>query len=268
MTYKDIPRLLTMTIVWLLLLAWYLNASRAGCVVAVILLALVALILFVSGAEIALTKRRIFLNECVEPHAPLLRLMRRRYLLVGVAFVKSAVLAVILLVGVLNLAERRWSLMFADVLLLSLLLPRFYGALAGQLREDYRYVTARRWAIWVSTLFLWLESLIVLVFADGHDYVGLRWQEVIAYGATTTEVLCQPIASLAALLSSIDALGLWAAQNLSRSLADLPQTLMAAFSLLVSAGLSFVFAYAYSRALVGMVGRPWTMWPIAPSQTH
>jgi hypothetical protein len=62
----------------------------------------------------------------------------------------------------------------------------------------------------------------------------------------------------------VDALGQWSVQNLARSLADLPQALMASISLLVCIALSFLLAYAYSRALIGAVGRPWTMWRIAP----
>jgi hypothetical protein len=268
MTYQDIPRLLTMVIVWLLLLVWYLNAYRSNCLAILGLVVLFSLILFISGTEIALKKRRMFVNECLEPHALLARWFRRRYLLVAVQLLTSVGLALFLLVSALSFAPRHWSLMFADVLLVSLLLPRFYGAFAGQLREEYRFVTARRWAMWVSTLFLWMESLIVLLFADGQSFVGLRWQEVITYGATEPDVLCAPVASIAAVITAVDALGIWAVQNLARSVHDLPQALMAAISLLVSIGLSFLLAYAYSRALIGVVGRPWTMWRIASSERH
>lgn len=267
MTYNDIPRLFTMAIVWLMLLVWHLNAYRSNCAATLGLLVLFTLILFVSGAEMKLTTRRVFLIECLEPHSVLFRFLRRRYLLLAYELLKSAVLALFLLVSALGFAPRHWSLMFADVLLLSLLLPRLYAAFAGQLRDDYRYVTARRWAMWVSVLFLWLESLIVLLFSDGQDYVGLRWQEVISYAATAPDVHCAPVASAAALLSAVTSLGQWASQNLARSLNDLPQALMASISLLVSIGLSLLLAYAYSRALIGVVGRPWTMWRITARET-
>ena len=264
MTYSDIPRLLTMTIVWLLLLVWYLNAYRSSCLVTLGLLAVLTLILFVSGAEIALRKRRVLLKECLEPRSFLFRLFERRYLLVTFEILKSTMLALLLVVGVLDFAPRHWSLLFADVLLLGLLVPRFYGLLIGQLREEYRFATARYWAMWVSTVLLWLESLIVLGFADGHNYIGLRWQEVITYGADDTDVRCAPLAALTSLLSAVNAMGQWSVQNLTRSLADLPQALVASISLLVVIVLSFLLAYAYSRALIGAVGRPWTMWRIEP----
>ncbi|AUB83366.1 hypothetical protein [Candidatus Thiodictyon syntrophicum] len=260
MTYADLPRLLTMTLVWLLLLTWQLNAYRSNCVATLALVILVTLLLFVSGAELALYRRRVFLNECMEHKSSLFRWLRRRYVLLGLELLKSAGLAVLLLVSVLSFSPRHWSLLFADVLLVGLLLPRFYGALKGQLREEYRFTTARRSAMWVSTLFLWLESMLVLVFTVAQDYDGLRWQEVITYGATDPDVLCRPLASLAALAAAVDALGQWSIQNLARSLTDLPQALMASISLLVGVGLSLLLSYAYSRALIGAVARPWTMW--------
>lgn len=264
MTYSDIPRLLTMTIIWLLLLVWYLTAYRVDCFVALGLLALLTLILFVSGTEIALKRRRVFLTECMEPQSFLFRLFRRRYLLFAFQLLTSAALALLLMVSTLDFAPRHWSLIFANVLLLGLLLPRFNAILTGQVREEYRFVTSRRWALWVSTTLLSIEALIVFLFADGRNFMGLRWQEVITYGASDCDVLCAPVASIAAILSALDALGQWSVQNLARSLHDLPQALIASMSIAASIGLLFLLAYAYSRALIGMVGRPWTMWRIEP----
>jgi hypothetical protein len=266
-TYSDIPRLLTMTIVWLLLLVWFLIADRSGCVAILGIWVVFSVIVFVSGIESALAKRRVFLNECLEPRTFLFRLLQRRYLLVAIEILTSAVLALFLMVSALSFASRHWSLIFADVLLVSLLLPRFYGVFAGQLREPYRYVTARRWAMWVSTLFLWLESLLVLVFANEQNFIGLRWQEVITYGSTRFDLPCAPVATIASLVSALDDLGQWSVQNLARSLQDLPQAFMASASLFVYVVLSLLLAYAYSRALIGVVGRPWTMWYIAPRQS-
>ena len=262
MTYSDIPRLLTMTIFWQLLLVWYLLADRLHCGVALGLLVLLTSAQFISGAEMKLTKRRMFLDECLEPRTFLFRMFQRRYVLLVFELLKSVVLALFLMVSVLDFVPRHWSLMFAVVLLLGLILPRFHGSLAGQLREEYRYVTARRWAMWVSTIFLWLESLIVFLFADERNFSGLRWQEVIVYGASEPDVACAPIASIASILSAVEALGQWAVQNLSRNFQDLPQSLIATIGLAVAVGLFFLQAYAYSRVLIGAVGRPWTMWRI------
>jgi hypothetical protein len=262
--YTDIPRLLTMSIVWLLLLVWYLNAYRLGCTVALALVAVLALILAISGEEMRLVRRRVFLHECLEPTGQLYRIFSRRYLLLGLEAVKSAALAVFLLASVLSFAPRQWSLLFADVLLLGLLLPRFYGALEGQVREEYRFAMARRWSMWVSVVLLWLESLTVLFFSTSENYMGLRYQEVVGYAVSAPEVQCGALAHLGALGSAIQALGQWSAQNLMRSFNDLPQSLMASLGLLAAVLFSFLIAYAYSRALIGAVGRPWAAWRVSP----
>jgi hypothetical protein len=262
--YSDLPRLLTMTIVWLLLLVWYFNAYRSGCLASVGLILLFALILLLSGTEIAMARRQAFIDAFLVPGSGLHRLFAHKGILVLTEAVMAALLAVFLLVSALTFAPRQWSLMFADVLLLGLLLPRLYAALEGQVHERYRYATARRWTMWASVVLLWLESLMVLVFSDGHDYMGLRWQEVIAHGANAPEVACPLLADMASIITAVQALGVWSVQNLARNFGDFPQALMATIGVLASVGLSFLTAYVYSRALVGVVGRPWTMWPSDP----
>lgn len=260
MTYSDIPRLLTMVLVWLVLLAWHFLAGRSGCLTVIGLVALFTLVLTQSATEIALTKRQAFIDACLDPGGSLARLLGRRYLLVAQEAAKSLGLAVFLVVSALTLAPRQWSLMFAVVLLLGLLLPRFYGAFAGQVRERYRYATARRWTLWCSVALLWLEALIVLFFSSGENFMGLRWQEAIVHGARGPDIQCALVAQVAALLSALDALGFWSVQNLQRNLADLPQSLVAGLGLLAAMGLAFLRAYVFSLALIGVVARPWALW--------
>ena len=112
MTYSDIPRLLTMTIFWQLLLVWYLLADRLHCGVALGLLVLLTLAQFISGAEMTLTKRRMFLDECLEPRTALFRVFQRRYLLLVLELLKSVVLSLFLMVSVLGF---RAATLVADV---------------------------------------------------------------------------------------------------------------------------------------------------------
>lgn len=260
MTYSDIPRLLTMALVWLVLIAWHFLAGHSGCLTVVGLIALFTLVLLMSGAEIALAKRQAFLDACLEPGGALQRLLRQRYLLVALELVKSLVLAIFLVVSAVTLAPRQWSLMFAVVLLLGLLVPRLYGILSGQLRERYRYATARRWTLWCSVTLLWLEALVVLLFSSGENYMGLRWQEAIVHGAREPDIQCALVAQVAAVLTAVDSLGFWSVQNFQRSLADLPQALVAGLGLLAAVGLAFLRAYVFSLALIGVVARPWALW--------
>lgn len=264
MTYSDLPRLLTMAAVWLLMLTWQLHAERAVCAAALALLGVFTLLILFSGAEFALARRRTLLQECLEARGHLHRFLSHRVPLLVFGLLKSAALALLLLVSLLGFSARQWSVLFADVLLIGLLLPRFYLLLKGESREEYRFAMARRWAMWVSTLLLWAESMLVLLLTVAQDYDGLRWQEVVTYAATAPKVQCAFLQELSVLIAAVEALGHWSVQNLARSLADLPQALMAFVSLLAAAGLSLALAYAYSRALLGAVARPWTMWRLRP----
>lgn len=260
MTYSDIPRLVTMALVWLVLLTWHLLASSSGYLTFIGVVGLFTLVLMLSATENALSRRQAFIDARLEPGGRLDRLTGLRYPLIAIEAGRSLVLAVFLVVSALTYVPRQWSLMFAAVLLAGLLLPRFYGAFAGHVRERYRYAGARRWTLWSCVLLLWLEALVVLSFSDGQNLMGLRWQEVIVHGGRGPNLQCTLVAQMAAVLSAVDSLGLWSVQNLERSLADRPQALVAGFGLLAAVGLEFLRAYAFGLALIGVVARPWTFW--------
>lgn len=260
MTYSDIPRLVTMALVWLVLLTWHLLAASSGYLTFIGVVSLFTLVLVLSTTENALARRQAFVDACLEPGRRRDRLTGLRYPLIAIEAGKSLVLATFLVVSAMSYAPRQWSLMFAAVLLAGLLLPRFYGAFAGHVRERYRFAGARRWTLWSCALLLWLEGLIVLFFSDGQNVMGLRWQEVVVHAGREPHLRCALIAQAAAVLSAVDSLGPWSVQNLGRSLADLPQALVAGFGLVAAVGLDFLRAYAFGLALIGAVARPWTFW--------
>jgi hypothetical protein len=264
-TYSDLPRLVSMAAVWLLMLTWQFNAGRIGCPAALALLGVFTLLILLSGAETGLARRRILLRECIDARGRLHRVLSRRFILVVLQVLKSAGLAVFLFVGALGFTGRQWSLLFADALLTVLLLPRFYLLFKDQVREDYRYAMARRWTVWASTLLLWSAAMLVLLYSTTQNYMGLRWQEVMTFAGPAPAVQCGPLQDLGALAAAVEALGHWSVQNLARNLQDPPQALVAFVSLLAAAGFALVLAYAYSRALLGAVARPWAMWRIPPN---
>jgi len=263
-TYSDIPRLVTMALVWLVLLIWHLLASSSGYLTFIGVVSLFTLALTLSATENALARRQAFIDACLKPESQRNRLAGLRYPLIVIEAGKSLVLAIFLVISALSYAPRQWSLMFAAVLLAGLLLPRFYGAFAGHVRERYRYASARRWTLWSCALLLWLEGLIVLFFSDGQNVMGLRWQEVVVHAGREPYLRCALVAQTAAVLSAVDSLGPWSVQNLGRSLADLPQALIAGLGLLAAVGLDFLRAYAFGLALIGVVARPWTFWDPRP----
>jgi hypothetical protein len=133
--------------------------------------------------------------------------------------------------------------------------------MAGELvRGDYRFALARHWAMWISVALIWTESMLALLYAPPADFLGLRWQEVVLYGYSAPDVGCEPMRMFSDLVSTAQALSLWAAQNYDRAVGDPTQATVMWVGLGILVLFPFVMAYAFSRALVGVMARPWEMW--------
>lgn len=259
-SYAVLVRLLTMSIVWLLLLVWFLNAYRAPCRGALVVFVLLAAILLVAGTERSYFHRRALFNECLRSEGRLFAIFHNRILLTARETLYSGVLALLLMTAALLFEPRQWSLLFADLLLLTLLIPRLARAMGNEVRDEYRYAMARQWAMWISVLLLWSEAVLVLVFSPAQDFVGMRWQEVVTFGVAVPEVHCPPMHAAAEIYAAGQALAMWAVQNASRVSHDPTQAVMVWVGLVTLFGFTFLVALAYSRALIGVMGRPWEMW--------
>ena len=198
-SYAIVMRLLTMSIVWLSLLIWFLNAYRAGCVTALAVLALLGLVLLAAGMEKSLLRRRALFQECM----------------------------------------------------------------AEQVHDEYRYALARQWGMWFSVALLWGEAIMVLTLSPPENYLGQRWQEVVTYGVSQSDVLCPQVADLTNVLAAAQALAMWAVQNASLVLNDPTQAVMVWVGFVSLFGLTFLVAWAFSQALIGVMARPWEVWSLS-----
>ncbi|WP_295885415.1 hypothetical protein [uncultured Thiohalocapsa sp.] len=269
MSYAIIMRLLTMSIVWLTLLVWVFNAYRAGCGVSAGVLALVAGAVFVAGSERSHLHRRALFNETTQHEGRLLRLAYNGLLINFRDSLVAVLLAVVLLASALTFAPQQWSLLFADLLLLTLLIPRLARGLGTEVRSAYRFAMARQWAVWISLLVLWLEAVMSLVLYPPADYTGMRWQEVVTYNLTVPDAACGVIETATRIFVTGQAIAIWAVQNGARVANDPTQSVMLWVGYSTLVGFTFLTALAYSRALIGVMGRPWELWGklSAPAQS-
>jgi hypothetical protein len=258
--YAIVVRLLTMSIVWLLLLVWFLNAYRLPCNAALGFVAALGITLLFAGTEQAYLRRRALFNECLQAEGRLFHIFYNRLFMTLREIAFAGFLALLLLMGSLAFEPRQWSLLIADILLLSLVIPRLAIAMSNAVREEYRYAMARHWALWLSVVLLWGEAVMMLYLFPPEDYIGMRWQEVVTYGVSTPDVHCAWLASAAEMYRSAQALAMWAAQNASRVMHDRTQSVMVWVGFIVLFGLTFLTALAISRAFIGVMARPWEMW--------
>lgn len=260
MSYAVLLRLGTMSIVWLLLLVWFLNAYRMGCLLAFGAFALLFAALVIAGTERSLFHRRAMFEECLTQEGRLFSLLYSRVLLVIGAIISAAGLTLVLLSGALLFEPRQWSLLFADLLLLTLLIPRLVNAIGAEVRPQYRYAVARQGAMWVSLALLWGEAALVLAFTPPQDFSGMRWQEVVSYEVAPPDVLCPLMQALAEGYAVGQGLAIWSVQNAGRALNDPTQAVMVWVGFTALIGFPYLIALAYSRALIGVLGRPWQFW--------
>jgi hypothetical protein len=258
-TYAPIVRLLTMSIVWLVLLIWQFNAYRTGCGAAIGFLSVLGLFLLAAGVEHALLRRRALVLQCLNDEDRPFDLFSSPVLMAIREGVAALVLAAVLLVSALTFEARQWSVLFIDLMMLSILIPRVTAVMGDHVRRRYRYAIARRWAMMLSVLLLWGEAVLVLMFSPPEDYFGMRWQEVVTYGVAQPDVLCPLVQSASEVYTVGQALAIWAVQNAARVSNDPTQVIMVWVGYGVLFGFSLVVAVAYSRALVGVMARPWEM---------
>lgn len=246
-----------MLLVWGLLTLWGVTAERLGCAAAALVLAVIAALLALAATEAAYQRRHAFVSQYLAPGGLLSALLSRRVLLTAFHGASSVILAFFLLIAALGFDPSRWALLLADAVLMALLLGALSSLLAGEVREVYREALARQWAARLNAIALWLAWAAAMLFTPREDFSGLRWEEVIAYSAATTPAGCDALALSARLGAVAEALSLWAAQHLFASLRQPGQVLAAWLAFLAAFGASFLVAWAYSRALTGVLARPW-----------
>ncbi len=253
-------RLLTMSVLWLVLLFWAFNAPWLGCPAVIAIHTLVSGVLLMAGSESAFLHRRAMVSACIRREARLLRLLHGPGMLLLREVLLSAVLGLALTVGVLLLQPRDWSLFYGDLLLLALVVPRLAGAAGQSVRRQLRFAMGRHWAMLMSVAIIWTLIMLGHVFEPAADYLGFRWQEVVELGIRPPEVACGLVRVFAEGAATVQALALWALQNYARAVQSPTESTVVWIGFLGLALFPAVLAYAYSRLLVGTMARPWEMW--------
>jgi len=252
-----LSHLAAMLALWGGLLGWSWSAPRVGCLVGALVLAPLWLVLTVATSELALLRRATFVRQYLEPRGRLARWLGRRLWLLTWQATKALVLALALLVGALSLQAVQWLVLAVDILLLATLLFFADWMLEGELKPRYEAVLVRHWAHRLNALLLWVALSAVLFYAAHEDYQGMGPAAVVRLSALGVAVGCDALALLARLAAVSEGLLWWAAENLFGGLTDPTERVVAWAGFVGAFGVSFLLAWAYSRALVGILARPW-----------
>jgi hypothetical protein len=253
-------RAVRMLAVGALLIAWQQFAGVAPCPVAIGLLVLLALAIGNAALESAVQRRHAFTAQYLAPEGRLFRLLRPGVLMLVRQGGTAVLLAAVLTLNALALEAWQHVLLLGDALLMTALVGGFARLLAGEARAAYVAPLARRWAVRVNALCVWGVLLLGLLYTPQASLAPMRWEEVISLAAGQVSVACEDIALLARPAAVGGSLMLWGAQNLFADLGDTLHTLFAWLLFLAAFGVSFLFAWAYSLALAGVIAAPWQAW--------
>lgn len=259
--YMSLTGVIRMLAVWGGLLLWQWTADRLGCFVSTLFLVPLWVVLTLAASEAALIKRYTFIAQYLRAEGVLARLLRRRIVLLLWQAVKTLILALVLLVGAVFLDRGQWLVLLADILLMTILVVLFTRMLNNELKPGYRAFLGRHWAHWVNALLLWFCLVLVMFHTAHENYTGMSWQEAMHLSASNVTMACDELALLGRINAVGEALMWWGAQNYLQGLEHPAQLITAWLAFLAFFGVSFLIAWAYSRALVGVLSRPWSIDP-------
>lgn len=259
--YMSLIGVIRMLAVWGGLLLWQWASDRLGCMGSALFLVPLWAVLTLAASEVALFRRFAFINQYLRAEAVLARLLRRKIVLLLWQATKTLFLALVLLVSVVFLDQAQWLVLLTDTLLMAALLSLFAWMLDDELNPAYREFLSRHWAHWVNALLLWI-SLVLVMFHTAHEnYTGMSWQEVVHLSASNVTLTCDELALLGRVNAVLEGLLWWSAQNFLHELEHPAQLIIAWLAFIAFFGASFLIAWTYSRALVGVLSRPWLIDP-------
>jgi hypothetical protein len=96
----------------------------------------------------------------------------------------------------------------------------------------------------------------------------MRWQEVVTYNLAVPDAACGLIETATRTFVTGQAIAIWAVQNGARVAHDPTQSVMLWVGYTTLVAFTFLTALAYSRALIGVMGRPWELWGTSAEPTY
>ncbi|MEN8129283.1 MAG: hypothetical protein ABFS45_03625 [Pseudomonadota bacterium] len=221
-----------------------------------------------ASSELALFKRFTFIAHYLRPSGVFARLMRRKTLLFLWQGTKALFLTLVLLISATSFDMNQWMVLLADIVLMTALAVMMTWLVRSEVKPDYAEPLAHNWAHRINATLLWLSSVLVMFYTPHENYQGMHWEDVVHFSATQVMVACDTLAVLARLNAVSEALAWWAAQNFLDGLERPAQVLMAWIAFIASFGISFLIAWAYSRALTGVLAKPWRFFSISRPPGH
>jgi hypothetical protein len=244
---------------WLLLAAWSMHSDRLGCLAGGSLVLVLGLAILSAGAEARLLRRHAFARAYLARRGLLSRWLSRYTLLTLWLGIRALALALLLVATLPLLGPVQWLILLGDVLVFAAVVRALRLLLRSEVRGGYLGPLAHAWAHRVNALLVWIALVVSLMFGERADLATVGVIDAVRHGAASVELGCDVLAVLARAAAAGESALWWAAQQLFAGLEDPTRRLFAWAGFIAVFGASFVFAWAWSRALGGLLARPWRL---------
>mgnify|MGYP006298557205 CR=1 FL=1 len=244
---------------WLLLAGWSLYSAQLGCLTGGSLVLLLSLSILAASAEARLLRRHAFVRAYLARSGLLSHWLSRYSLLAVWLGIRALALALLLVATLPLLGPVQWLILLGDVLIFAAIVRALRLLLRNEVRAGYLDPLAHAWAHRVNALIVWIALVVSLMFGERTDLGALGVLDAVRHGAASVELGCDALAVLGRAAAAGESALWWAAQQLFAGLEDPARRLSAWAGFIAVFGASFVFAWAWSRTLGGLLARPWRL---------
>lgn len=210
--------------------------------------------IWVYGSEVHLFERRLWLEQVTRPQSGVRRWLWSGGLIKVIQAPASIVMAIALILLGARLDALHWSVIAANLLILSLLVRPVRRALSGQVKATRVGLVARRWPLLGLNMALLTLAFAALEFflTAAPDTRGGTWHALVesAFRAEGLDALCAPAGWARGTLAAAETLVRHAAQIAIPGLPDRSTRILAWALVLAHAG---ALAYLLTRLQLGVI---------------
>jgi hypothetical protein len=246
--------LLALAVAVLLLYVMTMAFTGVACLWLALPAVLVALPLWRYQTDRILFERRAILASVATPTGRLWKWFWRGRVATSLQVIVALVLAMVLLGMLSPLQPLHWAILGADALLIALLIGPVRRMLAGQVREGYIGLVARRWPLTAVNVALLITGFVVVDYAivGWPDTRLVPWPAVAeaSFEGARSSVTCPVAGVLLGIAETVTALSRHAA---SLAIPTLPSGSIRVLAWVLFLAWTGIGAFLFTRFLLGVV---------------
>jgi hypothetical protein len=141
-------------LIFLFLFVWSLISTFSSCVVFILYILAFTTLLTIALSEMKIIKKYAIAETVLHENTSLFKIVKSVWLTLFLSLLVGFVVSVIILVASIYLDAIIFLILGLDVLLIWFIYAQVKKRLSSTVKEEFLQSVARRWAVWINTLFL------------------------------------------------------------------------------------------------------------------